>query len=286
MCDERTERDLDQAAFLSRRQVGLIAGSLGLIAAFPAHAASKATKERDVTIAAPDGQIDAYFVTPAKGRHPAVLLWPDIFGLRPAMRQMGKRLAEAGYAVLVVNPFYRSAKAPITTSTTLDQAFRDKVMPMRALLLPDAVARDARVLVGWLDAQKAVDNRRKIGTQGYCMGGAMVIQTAAAMPQRVGAGASFHGGGLATDKPDSPHLLIPKTKASFLIAVADNDDQKDPGEKDRLRAAFDAAGRPAEIEVYKGAMHGWCPPDSRAYDLAQAERAWARLLSLYSKALA
>lgn len=285
MCDEQTERDLDELG-VSRRSFAVIAGSVGLVAAFPAGAAGHAVKEQDVVVTTPDGQIDAYFVAPAKGRHPAVLIWPDIFGLRPAMRQMGKRLAEAGYSVIVVNPFYRSAKAPITTSATLDQAFRDKVMPMRALLTQDAVMRDATAIIGWLDKQTSVDTRRKIGTQGYCMGGPLVMQTAAAVPGRVGAVASFHGGGLATAAPDSPHLLIPRMKAQFLIAVADNDDKKDPAEKERLRTAFDAAKLPAEIEVYQGAMHGWCPPDSRAYDAAAAEKAWSRLLALYGKALA
>ncbi len=225
MCDDRTDRELDALGPITRRQIGVIAGSLGVATAFPACAAALAVTERDVLVAAPDGQIDAYFVAPAKGKHPGVIIWPDIFGLRPAMRQMGKRLAEAGYAVLVVNPFYRSAKAPITTGTALDPAFREKVGPMRALLLPDAVARDAKALVSWIDAQKSVDTRRKIGTAGYCMGGALVMQTAAAAPGRVGAGASFHGGGLATAGADSPHLLIPQMKASFLVAVADNDDK-------------------------------------------------------------
>jgi carboxymethylenebutenolidase len=285
MCDEQTERDLDG---MNRRDFGLAAGGLTLATALPAGAATMPVIERDVTIKTPDGMADAYFVAPAKGKHAAVLVWPDIFGLRPAMRQMYKRLAaENGYAALVVNPFYRSGKAPVTPpGAPFDDAFRAKIGPMRALLTPEAVERDAKAFVAFLDAQKNVDRKRKIGTSGYCMGGALVLRTAAAVPERVGAGASFHGGSLATDALNSPHLLIPRMKASFLIAAADNDDKKDPEDKNRLRAAFEAAGRAAEIEVYEGAMHGWCPPDGRAHNAAQAERAWQRMLALFGKALA
>ncbi len=287
MCDEQTERDLDQ---LSRRDLASIAGSLAIAAAFPASASATAAMrviERAVSVKTPDGVTDAYFVAPATGKHPGIIVWPDIFGLRPALQQMYKRLAGSGYAVLVVNPFYRSGKAPVTPpGAQYDEAFRAIIGPMRALLTPDAVARDAKAFVAFLDAQKSVDRKRKIGTSGYCMGGALVLRTAAAVPDRIGAGASFHGGSLATDTPDSPHRLIAATKAQFLIAAAANDDQKDPEDKNRLRAAFDAAGRKAEIEVYAGAMHGWCPPDSRAYNAVQAERAWQRMLALFGSALA
>ncbi len=286
MCDDRTDHDLDVHG-LTRRGFGVMAGSIGLAAAWPVNAAAPATAERDVTIKTADGTCDAYFVAPAKGKHPGVLIWPDIFGLRPAMRQMGKRLAESGYAVLVVNQFYRSAKSPIAPEgTAFDAAFRDMVMPMRALLTPAAAMRDAQSFIAFIDSQKETDRKRRIGTAGYCMGGPLVFQTAAAVPARVGAVASFHGGGLATDKPDSPHLLVPKTQASYLIAVADNDDKANPEEKDKLRVAFDSAKRPAEIEVYEGAMHGWCPPDSRAYNAPQAEKAWGRMLVLFGTALA
>lgn len=286
MCDDRTDHDLNLHG-LTRRGLGMLAGSVGLSAFFPANAAALTVSERDVTVKTSDGAADCYFVAPAKGKHPGVLIWPDIFGLRPAMRQMGKRLAESGYAVLVVNQFYRSAKAPIAPENTpFDAAFRDKVMPMRALLTPDAAMRDAKAFIAFIDAQKETDRKRRIGTAGYCMGGPLVFQTAGAVPNRVGAVASFHGGGLATDKPDSPHLLIPKTRANYLIAVADNDDKANPQEKVTLRTAFDAAKRPAEIEVYEGAMHGWCPPDSRAYNAPQAEKAWTRMLSLFGTALA
>lgn len=283
MCDEETDAELEG---FTRRQIGLLAGGLAMAASWPAAAAARATRERDVLVATPDGQADGYFVAPATGKHPGVIIWPDIYGLRPAMRQMGKRLAEAGYAVLVVNPFYRSGVAVKVTppGATADPAFRATVGPMRALLTPEAVVRDATAYVGFLDAQKSVDTRRKIGTMGYCMGGPLVIRTAAAVPARIGAGATFHHAPLATAAPDSPHLLIPKTRASFLIAAAQNDDARDPGEKDRLRAAFAAANRPAEIEVYP-AMHGWCPPDGRAHDPVQAERAWSRMLVLFKGAL-
>jgi carboxymethylenebutenolidase len=284
MCDDQTERE--NAAWLSRRDLGLIAGSFAIAAAAPAPGKALAVVQRDVMVKTPDGMSDCTFVAPAKGKHPGVLIWPDIFGLRPAMQQMAKRLAESGYAVLVVNPFYRSAKAPIApTGQALDAGFRAKVGPMRALLTPEAVVRDATAYVAFLDAQKATDTKRKIGTQGYCMGGPIVLRTAAALPGRIGAGASFHGGGLATDAPDSPHLLAPQMKASFLIAVAENDDQRNPQEKEKLGAALTAAGLKAEIEVYAGAMHGWCPPDSQVYNAAQAEKAWARLLALYKSAL-
>lgn len=284
MCDDVTDAELEG---FTRRQMGLMAGGLALVTALPAGAATLAVSERDVMVKTPDGMADAYFVAPAKGKHPGVIIWPDIYGLRPAMRMMAKRLAGAGYAVLVVNPFYRSGKAPAVTppGAAADPAFRATLGPMRALLTPDAVARDAAALVAFLDGERIVDKKRKIGTMGYCMGGPLVIQTAAAVPGRIGAGATFHHAPLATDKPDSPHLLIPKTRASFLIAAAQNDDARDPGEKDRLRAAFAAAKRPAEIEVYP-AMHGWCPADSRAHDPVQAERAWGRMMVLFKGALA
>ncbi len=241
-----------------------------------------------MTIATPDGTADAYLVAPDTGTHPGVLVWPDIMGLRPAFRQMADRLAESGYAVLTVNQFYRSTRAPfIAPGESFDQpAVRERIMPMRAGLTPEAVTRDAGAFVAFLDAQSdAVDTKRGVGSTGYCMGGPMVMRTAAAIPGRVRAGASFHGGGLATDAPDSPHLLIPQMKARFLVAVAENDDARGPGEKDVLRAAFAAAELPAEIEVYQGTLHGWCPPDSRVYNEAQAEHAWARLLDLFAAAL-
>jgi carboxymethylenebutenolidase len=212
-----------------------------------------------------------------------VLLWPDIFGLRPAMRQMGKRLAESGYSVLVVNPFYRTKKAPTADNggaTPIQQ-----VMPLAQTLSPTTHMTDAKAFIGWLDQQASVAKNRKMGTQGYCMGGPMALRTAAAVPDRVGAVASFHGGGLVTQNPDSPHLQAAKTKAQFLIAIAQNDDARAPTDKDVLKDTFQKANLPAEIEVYPGA-HGWCPPDSTVYLEPAAEKAWSRLLALYSKALA
>jgi carboxymethylenebutenolidase len=230
-----------------------------------------------VEIETPDGACDAHFVHPA-GATAGVLVWPDIWGLRPAFRAMGKRLAEAGYAVLTVNPFYRSIKGK--------PASREDAFKYAGTLSAATHVADAKAFVAWLDAQKTVDKGRKIGTTGYCMGGAMVMRTAATMPNRIGAGCSFHGGGLTTTNPDSPHLLIPKMKASMLIAIADNDDQKEPTSKDILRKAFDDAKLPAEIEVYKGANHGWMPPDSQNHNAEAAERGWARKLELFKKALA
>lgn len=283
----------------SRRQLGAVTLGAGLGSALPAagcapakgtDAASPTTSgvtEAEVTITTPDGSCDAYFVHPAQGAHPAVLVWPDIFGLRPAFRQMGKRLAEAGYAVLVVNPFYRTKKAPTAPehANFEDPATRSALMALAGSLSAATAATDARAFVPWLDQQAAVDKQRKVGTTGYCMGGPLVLRTAAALPDRIGAGASFHGGGLVTDKPDSPSLLIPQMKAQFLIAIAANDDTRQPEAKDALKAAFGKANLPAEIEVYAGAQHGWCPPDSRVYNQEAAEKAWARLLALFKAAL-
>jgi carboxymethylenebutenolidase len=200
---------------------------------------------------------------------------------------MAKRLAESGYAVLVVNPFYRVAKAPVVgpTEDFANPAVRAKLMPLMQALTPKTNETDATAFVNWLDGQKPVDKKRKIGTTGYCMGGPITFRTAALRPDRIGAIGSFHGGGLVTDKLDSPHLLVPKMKASALIAIADNDDQREPVSKAALRTAFDAAKLPAEIEVYKGAQHGWCPPDGGAYNQVAAEKAWDRMLTIFGKTL-
>lgn len=284
MCDKVTESDLTA---LSRRQLGVMAGSLGLAAAFPASAADALpVTEKQVEVKTLDGIADCLLTAPTKGKHPGVIVWPDIWGVRPAFAQMGKRLAESGYAVLTVNPFYRSAKAPTSPIGVRDEATRAKIGEMRKLLTPEAIERDAKAFVAFLDKKKGVDKKRKIGTTGYCMGGNLIMRTAAAVPARIGAAASFHGSALATDAPDSPHLLIPKMKASFLFAVAAKDDERNPTEKERLRAAYAAAGLPAEIEVYPDTLHGWCPPDGQAYNAVQADRAWARLLALFGTALA
>jgi carboxymethylenebutenolidase len=240
--------------------------------------------ESEVNVTTPDGTADCYFVHPASGAAPGVLVWPDIFGLRPAFRQMGKRLAQSGYAVLVVNPFYRARKAPTAeagAATPIQQ-----VMPLAQGLNENTHMTDAKAFIGWLDGQSPVAKNRKLGTQGYCMGGAIAFRTAAAVPDCIGAVASFHGGRLVTDSPHSPHLQAAKSKAQFLIAIASNDDSRSPNEKSVLRETFAKANLRAEIEVYAGASHGWCPSDSTVYNEAQAEKAWSRLLALYEKALA
>jgi carboxymethylenebutenolidase len=273
---------------LSRRQFGALTLGVGLSAVLPRLADAADTTESEVEIKTPDGTCDAYLVHPVKGRNPAVLIWPDIFGLRPAFRQMGKRLAESGYTVLVINPFYRTKKAPTAPEHPdfNDPSTRQALMSLAGTLSPATALTDASAFVAFLDSQPSVDKKRKMGTTGYCMGGPFVFRTAAAFPDRVGAGATFHGGGLATDKPESPHLLIPKMKAQFLIAIAENDDQREPEVKNILRDSFAKAHLPAEIEVYAGTKHGWCPPDSAVYNAEQAEKAWSRMMVLFKKALA
>jgi carboxymethylenebutenolidase len=290
MCDEHFEDDLkNYLRFppLTRRQFGAVSLGAGVAVMLPRAADAADVTESDVTVTTPDGQADCYFVHPARGESPGVVVWPDILGLRPAFRQMGKRLAESGYAVLVVNPFYRQKKAPVVPagSSFADPATRDIVMPLAKGLSPTTHVTDAKAFVTFLDGQGAVDKKKKVGTTGYCMGGPIVMRTAAAVPSRVGAGASFHGGGLVTKEPDSPHLLVPQMKAHFLFAVAENDDQREPDAKIVLRDTFAKEKLPAEIEVYAGAAHGWCPPDSAVYNEKQAERAWSRLLVLFKEAL-
>jgi carboxymethylenebutenolidase len=270
---------------LTRRQFGAVAGGTSLAMMLPPVANAQAVREQEVSITTPDGTADGYFVHPASGAHAAVLVWPDIAGLRPAFRTMYKRLGESGYSVLVVNPFYRGAKSPIVPDGSTFQQGMAVGRTHAANLNATTHASDAKAFVAWLDAQPSVSKTRKIGTTGYCMGGPIVMRTAAAVPDRIGAGASFHGGGLTTANPDSPHLGIPQMKAQFLIAVAQNDDMRDPQSKETLKTSFAAANLPAEIEVYP-AQHGWCPPDSPAYDAAQADRAWTRMLALFEKALA
>jgi carboxymethylenebutenolidase len=292
MCDEDTVRDNERASgmgVMSRRTfAGGALSAAALFALLPRTAHAASVTESDVSVRTPDGVADCYFVHPAIGKAPAVIVWPDILGLRPAFRAMGKRLAESGYAVLVVNPYYRTAKAPVVPvgASFQDPATRETLMKFARTLSPATNTTDARAFAAFLDAQPSVDTARRMGTTGYCMGGPITLRTAAALPDRIGAGASFHGGGLVTDKPDSPHLLVPQTKASYLFAIAANDDERDPTAKDVLRETYAKAGLAAEIEVYAGAMHGWCPPDSPVYNEAQAERAWSRLLALFARALA
>ncbi len=273
---------------LTRRKFSLMTLGAGLAYALPRVGFAADTKGQDVAIKTTDGTADAYFVHPTKGHHPGVLIWPDIFGLRPAFKQMATRLAQSGYAVLVVNPFYRTQRAPTVPEHAdfNDPAIRRALMALRDTLTADTAQADAQAFVAFLDQQEAVDTKRKIGTAGYCMGGALVMRTAASLPERIGAGASFHGGGLVTEKPDSPHLLIPGMQAQFLIAIAENDDAKEPTIKDVLRAAFANEKLAAQIEVYAGTQHGWCVTDSPVYDHARAQKAWHRLLALFSRSLA
>jgi len=291
MCDERTLKD-NEAHFhktgLTRRKFNKLSAGAGLAMALPPVANAQAITRTNVEITTPDGVADAYFVHPASGSHAAVLVWPDILGLRPAFNMMGDRLAQSGYSVLVVNPFYRSAKAPVVEpgASFADPDVRNTVFALARQLNEQTHFQDAEAFVTWLDAQDAVDSSRGIGTTGYCMGGPMVMRSVAAVPHRFRAGATFHGGGLATDADNSPHLLIPETNASMLHAIAANDDESNPVAKDTLRQAYAAAGIDAEVEVYEGTLHGWCPPDSDVYDEAQAEHAWDRLLVLFDKALA
>lgn len=301
MCDETDSAQFDAALArrgLNRRQFAAM-GAAVLVwacssgkpeAAGPEAGSSPSGPaplgEAMVSIDTPDGDADAFFVHPASGRHPAILLWPDVGGLRDAFKLMARRLARQGYAVLAVNPYYRGARAPVLESFSewMTPEGKAKIQPLRNGLSADAVTRDARAYVAWLDGQEAVDSTARIGTMGFCMGGPFTVRTAAAAPKRVGAAASLHGGGLATDAADSPHRLLGQTEAAYLFAIAQNDDAKEPETKDALRKAADKARRPAEIEVYP-ADHGWTVPDSPAYDEPAAERAWARLSALFSERL-
>jgi carboxymethylenebutenolidase len=284
----------------SRRKFVAYSAVAGL-AAYGGVAAAAGTDvvAKDVVITTADGSCDAAFFHPATGRHPGVLIWTDAFGLRPSFRDMGRRLAAQGYAVLVPNPFYRLSKAPVYSEaevTSFDFKNPDHMAKLKQFMSSPTAAgaaeSDARAFTAFLDAQAQVDPARKLGTQGYCMGGALVMRTAATVADRIGAGASFHGGGLVTDKPDSPHLLAPKIKARLYVAIASNDDQRQPDAKDTLRQAFAAAKVAADIEVYAGARHGWCVADmplqdgQPIYSMADAERAWTRLSALYRTALA
>ena len=292
MADDQQEREKAREPKISRRDFIARSVAVGVaVATGPSAAAMLSVAETDVAINTRDGTCDAAFSHPTAGAHPGVIVWPDAAGLRPAMRAIGKRIAAEGYSVLVPNPFYRIGSAPMfTTAANVDFKNEATIAKIRLLMssinAPGAAESDAAAFVAFLDAQSQVDKSRKMGTQGYCMGGALVLRTAATVPGRIGAGASFHGGGLATDKPDSPHLLAPKIKARLYFGIASNDDQRQPDAKDKLRESFANAGVPAEIEVYP-ARHGWCVPDmpiedGRAiYDKSQAERAWGKLVALY-----
>jgi carboxymethylenebutenolidase len=284
---------------ITRRDFVAMTVAAGIAAAAGGHAeAQQKVTETDVEIKTADGTCNAAFIHPATGAHAAVVIWPDAFGLRPAMRDMARRLAGDGYSVLVPNPFYRVTKDKVVDDPATfnfgDPAQRAKLTPLMGSINAEGAAeRDATAFVAWLDKQPQVDRSKKIGTQGYCMGGALVVRTAATVPDRIGAGASFHGGGLVTDRPNSPHLLAPKIKARMYFGVATNDDQQQPEAKTKLKEAFDAAKVPAEVEVYEQAWHGWCVPDMAKrpdgqpiYNKPEAEKAWAKLLALYKSALA
>ena len=292
MTTDNPDPESKQTANVSRRDFIARSVAAGLVAATgQSFAATLAVVETEVTVKTPDGACDAAFIHPASGAYPGVIIWADALGLRPTMRDMAKHLAADGYSVLVPNPFYRVSKAPqFMTAANLDFKSPDlmtKIGPlMSSVQAAGAAEKDAIAYVAFLDAQPQVDKTKKIGTQGYCMGGALVVQTAATVPERIGAGASFHGGGLVTDNPDSPHLLAPKIKARMYFGVAANDDQRQPDAKATLGESFAKAGVPVEVEVYP-AKHGWCVPDmpvedgAPVYDKVQAERAWTKLVALY-----
>jgi carboxymethylenebutenolidase len=287
MCDEIIHPGLVDDSRITRRAFGLVAAATA--AAAGAASSPPRVIEKDISIKTPDGTADAVLFTPAKaGQFPAVLMWPDIMGLRPAFREMGRRLASDGYVVLVPNPFYRSKRAPVMEGPIDfgNPATREVLMGYRKAMSDSGIMKDAAAYVAFLDGQPKTSKRRKAGVQGYCMGGALAFMTAAAVPGRIGAVGSFHGGnGLVSKDADSPHLLIPKTKAAFLVLQAQNDDAQQPQVKEELKRAFAQAHRRATVDVYP-ANHGWCVPGSQVYDHVQAERAWGALLQLYRAALA
>lgn len=287
MCDQHSLNDMVMAC--SRREFGVLTAGTLVTMAWPglASAAGDSLVESELTLQTPAGAADSFFVHPKEGRHPGVLIWTDWRGLRPAFRAMARRLAASGYAVLVPNPFYRIRPAPILpeSASVTDEATRNTLMGFVQTLTPEVQNADAEAFLHWLNRQSAVDPHRKMGAAGYCMGGGMALRTAAVWPERVGAAASFHGSRLVTTDVSSPHRLAKTMHASVLVAIAANDDEREPEAKGVLREAFAAAHRPAEIEVYAGSLHGWCPPDSPVYDEPGAERAWARLLALLGTAL-
>lgn len=296
MCDETTERELD--AYLAKRAISRRDFASGAcvslaVGALPSAGFSATKRDRlalvetKVSITTPDGNADGLFVHPRKGAHPGVVFWPDIHGVRPAHFEMARRLAGFGYSVLAANPYYRTHQGQLffDGKSIRDPGGRDQVSPHYRALSSETVVADARVLAGWLDRQAAVDTKRGIGAVGFCMTGSWTLRAAAAVPERIKAPCSFHGGGLVTDDTDSPHRLADKISGGVLIAIAENDHERQPDAKDKLVAAFRAAKVPATIEVYEDAMHGWVPTDSRAHHPRQAERAWAQMLKLFEAQL-
>ena len=272
---------------LTRRQFGVASVSATVVATIPRTFGASEISSANISVSTPDGEADCYFTHPSEGVHPAVILWPDAMGLRPAFEQMAQRLAGSGYSVLVINPYYRKEPAPIVPlgTTFRDPIAREKVFPLMRSLTPENNVTDAKALIEFLDGQDVVAEDRKMGTIGYCMGGAMTMRTAALSPDRIGAGASFHGGRLVTSDEASPHHLVQKMQASYLVAIAEDDDAREPESKNVLRTAFSDTNLDAEIEVYAGTQHGWCPIDSSVYHHEQAERAWQRMLALFNKSL-
>ena len=288
MCDSDNHQGFIVDTGFTRRSVMLTMSSVAAVASLPACAATPSVTETDVTMPTSDGSADAVLIHPAgSGSWPAVLMWPDILGLRPVFREMGRRLAGAGYTVLVPNPFYRTKRAPVVTGSFdfNDPKQVKPLMDLKATLTDAAIDKDAAAFISFLDAQKQTNRGKGAGVQGYCFSGPYAFHTAAVRSDRIRAVGSFHGGGLVTKDANSPHLLIPRTKASFVVAIAQNDDKRQPDAKDVLKATFAAAKRPATVEVYP-ADHGWCVPGSQAYDHASAEKAWAELLRLYRSNLA
>lgn len=291
MCDERTERDIRkhlEKIGMTRREFNVALSAAAVAALLPGVAAASEIVTSDVLVPTPDGEADCFLAHPAGGSCAGVIMWPDIKGIRPAFRMMGERLAQSGYSVLVVNPYYRTARGDVIAQGESfgDPEVRARLVPHARSLSPETCVIDGGAFIEYLDAHESVNTERQIGSAGYCMTGSYTMRLAAAYPERIGAGASFHGGGLVTDKPDSPHLLIPQMDAGFLIAIAENDDEQDPEAKVLLREAFGQTDLYAEIEVYEGTLHGWCPPDGDAYNPVQADRAWARMLALFEMQLA
>jgi carboxymethylenebutenolidase len=288
MCDSDNHQGYIADTSFTRRSVVLTMTSAAAVAGLPTAALAANVTEKDVMVPTPDGSADSVLIHPAgSGSWPAVLMWPDILGLRPVFREMGRRLAADGYTVLVPNPFYRTKRAPIVSGSFdfNDPKQRESVMSLRSTLTDAGIDNDAAAFINFLDKQKQTNRRKGAGVQGYCFSGPFAFRTAAARSDRIQAVGSFHGGGLVTKDANSPHLLIPRTKASFVVAIARNDDEKQPDAKEVLKASFAAAKRPATVEVFP-ADHGWCVPGSQAYDHASAERAWAELLRLYGATLA
>lgn len=293
MCDETTERELD--TYLKRKPLtrrgftvsAIAAGSLAPAACATLKNETNDLTETEVSVPTADGEADALFIHPSEGAHAAVIIWPDIHGVRPAFFDMARRLAGAGYSVLAVNPYYRTKTGRLffDGESFRDPGGRDRVRPHYSALSPETVASDATALTAWLDEQLVVDTTRGIGAVGFCMTGSWTLRAAAAVPDRIKAPCSFHGGGLVTEKMDSPHLLADKITGGVMIAIAENDHDRQPDAQGTLIKAFEAAGVPAEIEVYEDAMHGWVPTDSRAYHPEQSERAWSRMLALFEEQL-